>query len=177
MASLFRALPGAAVCLFVCALVVAADSPKTGDGNELNAKVDGFQASYGAVKTPKSDWEQEKDAEWVTRFRGSVATEKTIAYRGRELAPGSHDLWVEKGRGDWFYLYVGDRSDEEKPQLRAMFKLYEQEEGVEDLQFELKLTRRSSKLKFSLKAGRSEGHGNFRIVPASTKKDESAKPE
>ena len=34
--------------------------------------------------------------------------------------------------------------------LRALFKLYEQEEGVEKLRFDLKLTRRATKLKFSI---------------------------
>ena len=91
-------------------------------------------------------------------------SEKPLSYRGKTLAAGSHDLWIEKGKGEWFYLNVGDRDSEGPAGLRAMFKLYEQDEGVENLSFEIKLTRRGSKLKFSLRAGRSEGHGNFQVV-------------
>ena len=50
-----------------------------------------------------------------------------------------------------------------------MFRLYETEQGVDSIQFQLKLTRRGSKLKFTILAGRAEAHGNLRIDDPKTK--------
>ena len=85
--------------------------------------------------------------------------------RKRLIHPaGKYDVWTERGKADGFHLFIGNKKDDEAPRLRAMFRLYEREEGVAKLTFKLKLTRRATKLKFSLFAGKSEGHGNLRIV-------------
>ena len=94
---------------------------------------------------------------------GKLHNLKPLAYRGDRLPPGSHDLWIEKGKDEWYHLFVGDREDDEAPRLKTLFKLYEIESGVEKLRFELKLTRKATRLRFSLFAGQSEGHGNLRV--------------
>ncbi len=132
-------------------------------GSQASAEAEGFKVSYKPVTTPKSEWGTEREEEWLTSFQGTLMSEKPISYRGLVLKAGQHDVWIEKGKGEWFQFLVGDRDDEEAPRLRSLFKLYEMESGVDALRFELKLTRNSSKLKFSVFAGSSEGHSNFRV--------------
>ncbi len=129
-----------------------------------SVKVKGFAGSYSATETPSEDWGSESEEKWIVAFSGQIETEKTLAYRSDVLPPGKYDMWAEKGKNNWCYFFIGKKSEEESPRLRAMFKLYEQEEGVEKLRFDLKLTRRATKLKLSISAGRSEGHGNLRII-------------
>lgn len=129
-----------------------------------SVKVDGFAGTYVATETPANDWGTDAEEKWILGFTGQVETEKTLAYRSDVLPPGKYELWAEKGKNDWCYFFIGTKDNEETPRLRAMFKLYEQEEGIEKLRFDLKLTRRATKLKFSISAGRSEGHGNLRII-------------
>lgn len=147
-------------------LLLAAFGLLTGaaTAEKKSVKVDGFSGSYTATATPEKDWGNAAEEKWILGFSGRIETEKTLAYRSGVLPPGKYDLWAEKGKNDWCYFYVGTREDDEAPRLKAMFKLYEQEEGVEELRFDLKLTRRATKLKFSISAGRSEGHGNLRIL-------------
>lgn len=132
-------------------------------GGSLAAEAEGFKVSYRTVTTPKAEWGTERETEWFTTFEGDLTSTKPISYRGVVLAPGKHDVWIEKGKGDWFHFLVGDRKDEEAPRLRSMFKLYDKETGVDELRFELKLTKNATTLKFSVLAGSSEGHSNFKI--------------
>ena len=154
--------PVLGVLVLVCAAATFGATPakKAAWGQET---VDGFKLSYGMIATPADDWGTDQEGTWVSGLSGTLHTEKPLSYRKQTLPPGQYDFWVEKGKGDWFYLFVGDRENEEAERLRAMFKLYEQESGVEKLEVKLKLTRRATKLKFSVLAGKSEGHGNFRI--------------
>ena len=151
---------GAWVVLFAAlALLSGAAAAK-----KESVKVEGFAGSYSATETPSDDWGSKAEEKWVLGFEGKIETEKTLAYRSDVLPPGKYDMWAEKGKNNWCYFFIGKKDKAESPRLRAMFKLYEQEEGVEKLRFDLKLTRRATKLKFSISAGRSEGHGNLRIV-------------
>ncbi|MCI0652318.1 MAG: hypothetical protein L0Z55_10590 [Planctomycetes bacterium] len=152
--------------LWVSALLVAAAlglGARAADKGSLHAEVEGFKVTYQPLETPSTGWGTQKEEEWITAFQGTLKSDKPLSYRGVTLAAGTHDVWVAKGNGDWLHLFVGDRDDEDAPRLRSMFKLYEQEQGVDALRFELKLTRRGSKLKFSIFAGRSEGHGNLQV--------------
>ena len=135
------------------------------------ATVEGAVLSYGKLETPSEGWGTEQEQSWFEGKVGKIKTEFPLAYGKGMLPPGHYDVWLEKGKGGWFYMIIGEKpksnpkSDDEKPtMLRARFKLYPKQEGVTERRFELKLTNRSSKLKFSILAGRSEGHGNFRIV-------------
>ncbi|MEE8142481.1 MAG: hypothetical protein V3T77_05230, partial [Planctomycetota bacterium] len=136
----------------------AAESPR------LSSQVPGFKAGYARVTTPSEEWGGAQEGKWVREFQGTLKSEQALAYREKSILPGNHDMWVEKGSGDWFHLFIGNKKNEEATRLRAMFRLYEKEEGVEQLRFELKLTRKGKKLKFSIYAGKSEGHGNLRVV-------------
>ena len=131
---------------------------------QAQAEVEGFQVDYPVIATPETEWGTASEELWITGFRGRLRAAHALSYRGGNLPAGEHDVWVEKGSGEWFHLFVGDRDNEEAPRLRAIFKLYEQEQGAGSLHLELRRTRRGTKLKFSLTAGRSEGHGNFRVV-------------
>ena len=134
------------------------------DDFDAVSKVEGFSLDYRAVPTPRAEWEGDRSIDdWFDRFAGRLTTKKVLAYRKSELPPGSHDVWIEAGKKDWWILWIGNRLDPEKPRLKAQFKLYEEEEGVEALSFELKLVRKATKLKFSVRGGLFEGHGNLRI--------------
>jgi len=129
------------------------------------ASAEGFSIRYEKVTTPEKDWKDPDAAgDWLSRFKGKIETKRKIAYRKKVLSPGKYDVWVERGKDDWFYLVVGDQADAEKTRLRAQFKLYQREQGVENLKLDLKLVRKSTKLKFSLLVGKTEGHGNIRIL-------------
>lgn len=134
-------------------------------------KVDGFTVRYEAVASPKSDWEDPSAAaDWLARFKGKIESSHPISYRKKRLEPGKHDVWVEKGKDEWYFLVIGNQADPEKTRLRAQFKLYPREAGVEKLAFNLKLVRKATKLKFSLLSGKTEGHGNLKIVKPETPK-------
>ena len=147
--------------VLVAAMVLATGAVSA---KKESVKVEGFAGTYSAADTPSEDWGSEEEEKWVLGFQGQIETEKTLAYRSDMLPPGKYDMWAEKGKNNWYYFFIGKKNEEEAPRLRALFKLYEQEEGVEKLRFDLKLTRRATKLKFSISAGRSEGHGNLRII-------------
>ena len=152
-----------ASALFLNASDVTA-SPLAPKKKSVSVEAEGFKLRYKSVATPEGSWGSGKEESWILGFEGGIECKKGLSYRNRTLDPGKYDVWVERGKGEWYYLYVGDRDNEEAPRLRAMFKIYEQEQGVDRLEFQLKLTRKGTKLKFSLLAGQSEGHGNFKIV-------------
>lgn len=132
---------------------------------ESEASVDGFKVRYAELSTPKAEWDEESaPADWFARFKGRLESSKPLTYRKATLPPGKHDVWVEKGKGEWFYLVIGARADDESPRLKAQFKLYDQDSGVDTLRLDLKLVRKATKLKFSIRAGKVEGHGNLRIT-------------
>ncbi|MEM7168009.1 MAG: hypothetical protein AAF581_21330 [Planctomycetota bacterium] len=145
----------------------AAASPgAAGDKKEAAQRVavEGFSAEYSAVPTPQAQWADGSVETWLRAFRAQLHNEKTLAYRGNVLPAGRHQVWIEKGTGEWFHLFVGDKNDSDRPRLKALFRLYELEKGVSSMRLELKLTGRKTKLKFSLFAGKHEGHGNLRIL-------------
>ncbi len=142
------------------------------------AKVEGVELSYNPIATPEADWGGDyKPGDWYEQVAGKFVTEKTLAYRKVTLEPGTYDLWLEAGKGRNFYLIIGDRKDKEAPRIRAIFKPYGQEKGVEQLKFELKLVRKKTKLKFSIRAGDTEGHGNIRIIVPDSPPSESSGSE
>ncbi|MGE3165287.1 MAG: hypothetical protein AB7O52_10320 [Planctomycetota bacterium] len=133
---------------------------------ERTQSVPGFVAKFTPCDTPEAAWGTAQEETWVTSLKGTLTIEKSIGYRQDTIAPGTYDFWIEKGKGDWFHLVIGRADDQEFPRINAAFRLYEQEKGVKQLDFQLKLTRKETKLKFSVFAGTSEGHGNLRIVSA-----------
>lgn len=139
-----------------------------GSNADKQATVEGFSARYSKIDTPEAGWGTPQEEGWIAAFAGKLQCETKIAYRGVTLQPGAYDVWIEKGKAEWFHLFVGTKSDETAPRIKALFRLYEQEQGVPELEFKLKLTRRATKLKFSIFAGKSEGHGNLRIVRESS---------
>lgn len=140
-----------------------ARAEEAGAAGPATASVEGFEIEYQPLPAPDGA-DAEVTGDTLLAFRGSLSSEHPLAYRGNELAPGQHDVWIERGKGEWFYLIIGSREEDEAPRLRALFRLYEQEDGVERLEFRLKLVSRATKLKFSLLHGHFEGHGNLRIV-------------
>ncbi|MCA8961914.1 MAG: hypothetical protein KDC38_15420 [Planctomycetes bacterium] len=152
--------------LLVCAATLGFwSTPTPARAAEESSKVEGVEVQYQAPGTPKEEWDEDRSAmDWMSRFRGRIESERRLAYRKVELAPGKYDVWVEKGKEDWFYFVIGQRADEESPRIRAQFRLYKMEKGVEAMRLDLKLVRKATKLKFSLLAGNLEGHGNLRIV-------------
>lgn len=128
------------------------------------AEVEGFAARYNEVATPRADWDEDYAAtDWFRAFKGKLKIEHAISYRRVTLDPGEYDVWIEQGEKEWFYLRIGTRSDEEQPRIKATFKLYDEDEGVEKLDLSLKLVSKGKKLKFSIRAGMYEGHGNLRV--------------
>lgn len=157
-------------CLLpILAVLALASFARSEESKPGNVSVEGFSATFQEVLTPEEGWGTSQEVEWLTSFVGTLRSEKALTYRQDKLAPGTHDVWIEKGKGDWFHLLIGKKQDSEAPRLKAMFRLYEQEKGVKALSFKLKLTRKATKLKFSVFVGTSEGHGNLRIVEAPPK--------
>ena len=168
---------GAFACLFLVSLlapmqqlVSATESEAPSLAKEeaaTKATVEGFVGSYRASATPKAEWgDAKKELDWIAAFEGKFENEKALSYRGKVLPKGTHEMWVETGKAEWLYLVIGNRKDDKAPRIRAMFRIYgDQKEGVEKINFELKLRRKKTKLKFSIRAGKSEAHGNLNILP------------
>lgn len=168
------------IVLFLCGLFGAAGFPvatfaqreastsneanPTGEAMAASVAVEGFSARFDPIATPEAQWADGSAQTWLQAFRGELLTEKVLAYRGGVLPTGRHQMWVEKGKGEWFHFFIGNKEDSNQPRLKALFRLYELEKGVEALRLELKLTGRKTKLKFSIFVGRNEGHGNLRIL-------------
>ena len=154
--------------LIFIGLVLACVSPQPLRAQSASSSVEGAKLTYKELSTPESSWGEEAEQKWMATFEGELVTEYEISYRGVVLPAGRHAVWSEKGKDGWYFLNVGTRAkgEAEKPpaRLRARFKLHPQKEGSATRQMSLKLTHKATKLKFSLRAGASEGHGNFRIL-------------
>lgn len=119
---------------------------------ERTHSVTGFIAKYTSCETPEGGWGTDQEEKWITGLKGTLRTERAIGYRQDVLEPGTYEFWIEKGKGDWFHLVIGQPTDEAAPRLRAAFRLYEQDKGVRELDFQLKLTRKETKLKLDRKS-------------------------
>lgn len=179
--SLFLRPIASVLCALLCVLGVLTTShllaekpdPAASDARRT-VVVEGFETVYESIATPSGESADSQPIEtWLTGFQAVLTSRQGLAYRDGVLPPGTHDVWVEKGKGEWFHLVVGRRADEDTPRLRAMFRLYEQEKAVKEVGFALKLVSKGTKLKFSLTAGSFEGHGNLRVVLPSAE-DESS---
>ena len=135
-----------------------------------------FELKFNRVATPKEEWGTESEADWLLQVSGKLKAPDALSYRKAKIPAGTYDLWIERGKGEWFYVYVGDRDDESADRLRALLKLYEREEGEEEAAVELKLTAKGKKLRLSFFSGKSEGRCHLRL-PAKAKGDGAAGPE
>lgn len=137
--------------------------------------IDGFEAVYSVVETPRDQWESDRVGEWAKQFGGKLKTTAALAYRKTVLPPGNHDMWIEKGKDEWYHLVIGAREDKDAPRLRTQFKFFSSEDGAESLSFALKLTGKGKKLKYSIQAGKYEGHANLHVLRPDDDEDDDGR--
>lgn len=145
---------------------------------DRKATVEGFTVLYNRIETPRDQWNEANSAkDWFGSVTGQLKSSHALSYRKVTVPAGTHDVWIEAGDNGWYYLRVGHRKDAEQPRLKAAFKLYEEEDGVERLDLTLKLVSKGKKLKFSVRAGAWEGHGNLRIQKKDSKEPPVSEPK